>query len=185
MTKAKKLSTKRRVFVEAYLANGFNGTQAAIAAGYSVKRAAVTASEILSDDLVKAYIEERMKQAQMSADEVLFRLGAIARGDMRELMMLSPEELKKHPKAWLVKKLKMEAVIPKTEKTNPTSLKEELDTPPPEPLIYIDSIEMYDAQAALVILGKHHKLFTDKHEISGEDGKPIPVLITGMNMDEL
>ena len=121
----------------------------------------------------------------MTADEVLYRLGEMARGDMREMMMLTPEELKRHPKAWLVKKIKLEALIPKPEKKKPTSIKEEIDIPPPEPFIYIDSIELYDAQAALELLGKHHKLFTEKHEITGEGGKPIPVFVTGMDMDEL
>jgi len=185
MAKQKKLSFKRRRLAEAYLANGFNGKAAAITAGFSEKRAAVTASEILSDPLVKAYIEERMKQTQMTADEVLFRLGEFARGDMREFMMLTPEELKRHPKAWLVKKLKLEALALKPEKKKPTSVIQEALVPPPEPFVYIDSIELYDAQSALELLGKHHKLFTDKHEITGKDGEPIPVLITGMDMDEL
>ncbi len=174
MTKVKKLSLRRRRLADAYLANGFNGKEAAITAGFSVKRAAVTASEILADPLVKAYIEERMKQSQMSADEVLFRLGEIARGDMRELMLLTPEELKRHPKGWLIKKLKLEAVYPKGEQKSLLP-----------PLVFIESMELYDAQAALVMLGKHHKLFTDKHEMSGENGQPIPVFITGMDMDEL
>lgn len=186
MAKAKKLSYARRRLADAYLANGFNGKEAAITAGFSQRRAAVTASEILADPQVKAYIEERMKQTQMSADEVLFRLGEIVRGDMRELMLLSPEELKRHPKGWLIKKLKLEAVPQsKSEKKSSSSIETEPDVEPTEPLIYIDSIEMYDAQAALVMLGKHHKLFTDKQEISGEDGKPIPVLITGMDVEEL
>lgn len=188
MANVKKLSVKRRRLVEAYLANGFNGKEAAITAGFSVKRAAATASEILADPLVKAYIDERMKQAQMSADEVLYRLGEMARGDMRELMNLTPDELKSHPKAWLIKKVKLEAVIPKAEKKTAASADEDTgdaSDEPAEPFIYIDSIELYDAQAALVMLGKHHKLFTDKQEISGEDGKPIPILVTGMDMSEL
>lgn len=184
MANVKKLSTKRRRLAEAYLANGFNGKEAAITAGFSVKRAAATASEILADPLVKDYIEERMKQVQMTADEVLFRLGEMARGDMREMMMLSPEELKRHPKAWLIKKLKFEAIIPK-EKKSTESTEVETENEPSEPFIYIDSVELYDAQAALVMLGKHHKLFTDKQEISGENGQPIPILVTGMDMNEL
>lgn len=193
MANVKKLSVKRRRLVEAYLANGFNGKEAAITAGFSVKRAAATASEILADPLVRAYIDERMKQAQMSADEVLYRLGEMARGDMRELMMLSPEELKRHPKAWLIKKIKFDVILPKAEKKSAVPDEESesdggeegFDNETGKPFVYIDSVELYDAQAALVMIGKHHKLFTDKQEITGEDGKPIPILITGMDMSEL
>lgn len=35
------------------------------------------------------------------------------------------------------------------------------------------SIELYDAQAALALLGKHHKLFTEKVEHTGADGQPL------------
>lgn len=35
------------------------------------------------------------------------------------------------------------------------------------------SIELYDAQAALQLIGRHHKLFVDRTEITGEDGAPL------------
>lgn len=35
------------------------------------------------------------------------------------------------------------------------------------------SIELYDAQAAQQLIGKHHKLFTDKVEHTGADGQPL------------
>lgn len=37
------------------------------------------------------------------------------------------------------------------------------------------SIELYDAQAALQLLGRHHKLFVDRTELTGKDGEPIEV----------
>jgi hypothetical protein len=35
------------------------------------------------------------------------------------------------------------------------------------------TIELHDSQAALALLGKHHKLFTEKVEHTGADGGPI------------
>lgn len=35
------------------------------------------------------------------------------------------------------------------------------------------NVEFYDAQSALVHVGRHHKLFTDKSEITGKDGEPL------------
>jgi hypothetical protein len=41
---------------------------------------------------------------------------------------------------------------------------------------------MYDAQAALALLGKHHKLFIDRTEISGKDGGPIAVNVSATEL---
>lgn len=38
-----------------------------------------------------------------------------------------------------------------------------------------ETIELYDAQAALQLLGRHHKLFVDRAELTGQDGAPIEV----------
>jgi len=37
------------------------------------------------------------------------------------------------------------------------------------------SIELHDAQSALQLLGRHHKLFVDRTELTGKDGNPIEV----------
>jgi phage terminase small subunit len=39
------------------------------------------------------------------------------------------------------------------------------------------SVELYDAQAALALLGKHHGLFVDRQEITGKDGIPLKVYV--------
>jgi len=51
------LTTKQRVFCELYAANGGNGTQAAIAAGYSESSAAESASQNLRNYEVVEYIK--------------------------------------------------------------------------------------------------------------------------------
>lgn len=38
-----------------------------------------------------------------------------------------------------------------------------------------------DRLKAAELIGKRYKMFTDKQEISGNDGKPIKVVFTGMN----
>lgn len=37
------------------------------------------------------------------------------------------------------------------------------------------AIELYDAQTAQTLIGKHHKLFVDRTELTGKDGNPIEV----------
>jgi phage terminase small subunit len=53
--KEPELNERQKRFVAEYIRNGGNGTEAAIAAGYSPKSAAVQASRMLSDDKVLAY----------------------------------------------------------------------------------------------------------------------------------
>lgn len=51
-----KLTTKQQRFIEEYCSNGFNGTQAAISAGYSEK----TAYSIANENLTKPEIKEEI-----------------------------------------------------------------------------------------------------------------------------
>jgi len=71
------LSYKRQAFVNHYLANGFNATKAAEAAGYAAPRQA--GSRLLSSVDIQAEIAARTASLAMSADEALQRLAARAR----------------------------------------------------------------------------------------------------------
>lgn len=53
------LNPKQKAFVEAYIANGGNGTQAVIAAGYSPNGADVQAVRLLGNASVSAALEKR------------------------------------------------------------------------------------------------------------------------------
>ena len=57
----KGMSDQQRVFVAEYMTNGYNGTNAAIAAGYSPKIAAVRASKLMKTPLVAAAIASMMR----------------------------------------------------------------------------------------------------------------------------
>lgn len=85
MPKKDGLTDKQRLFCDAYLKDA-NATKAALAAGYSPKRAKEIGYENLTKPHLRAYIDEHMaslhKSTIMDADEVLQRLTAIARGQM-------------------------------------------------------------------------------------------------------
>lgn len=147
-SKPKKLSIKQQVFADTYLANGFKRDEAARAAGYSEKRLARTASDLMKNPLMTAYIDERMKHLQMTADEALYRLGQHARGDISQLLGLSPDELKTHPQAWLVKRVKIGLSWP--EKGNGT------------PKAFIEALELHDQQSALMAIIKQQQLASGK-----------------------
>jgi len=57
-----KLNNKQLAFVEEYLANGFNGTKAAIKAGYSQRTAYSIANELLKKPEIQEVIDEKKKE---------------------------------------------------------------------------------------------------------------------------
>lgn len=83
------LTAKQARFVEEYLVD-LNGTQAAIRAGYSPKTAAATASRLLRNVKMRAYIAELMapavKAAELSAERVLKEMTRLAFYDMTALL---------------------------------------------------------------------------------------------------
>lgn len=147
------LSKKQRIFIEVYL-QCWNATKAATKAEYANPRQA--GSRLLSNVDIKDLIEKRIKQAAMSADEVLHRLAEQARADYSEYITdagdIDIEALLADGKGHLIKK---------THYDKDGNL----------------VVDFYDAQRALVHLGRHHQLFTDKVDITS-DGQPIKTYIT-------
>lgn len=82
------LTDKQRRFVDEYIANGFNATQAAIKAGYSKKTARKMASENLAKPAIQEYLAERTAAYEESlvakGDEVLQFLTEVMRGGLEE-----------------------------------------------------------------------------------------------------
>lgn len=140
-----RLTNKQRAFVEFYLQT-WNASEAARLAGYSEHTARVIGPENLSKPAIKAAIDRRLEQLAMGANEVLARLSQHAGGSMEDFVTLGPmgwfidlEKAKQRGKLHLIKKIKQD--------------KDGI------------TLELYDAQAALVQVGKHHKLFVDRVEI--------------------
>jgi phage terminase small subunit len=138
------LSAKQKAFINEYLSD-FNATRAAQRAGYGgdENTLAVTGSRLLRIDKVAEAIAARMQEKAMGADEVLRRLAEQARAEYSAYLTANGTvdfaRLIADGKGHLVKGIK--------------------DTAQGR------NIEFHDAQAALVQIGKHHKLFTDKVEV--------------------
>lgn len=136
------LTDKRQVFIEEYLAT-WNATEAARRAGYAFPN--VEGSKLLVIPSIREEIDRRITEKVMTANEVLVRLGEQARAEQTQFLTsagVDLESLISAGKGHLVKGIK------RTQ--------------------FGDNVEFYDAQAALVHLGKHLGLFTDKVEHSGE-----------------
>ncbi len=147
-----KLTDKQNAFIEAYLGRAlFNGTKAAIAAGYPEASARQVGSENLSKPDIAAEIKRRLSERAMSQEEVLDRLTAIARNDAAAYIkpegVIDLQQMAEDGALHLVKGVK-ETTAGKV-------------------------IELFDPQAALGTLAKHHGLLKETVEVSGPNGAPI------------
>jgi phage terminase small subunit len=153
------LTDKQRLFVSHYVAC-LNATRAAELAGYAGSRnvLAVTGHENLRNPKIRAEIDAALAEAAMPASEVLARLTAQARGTLADVIRprgrgygIDFKHAEEMGALDLVKK------YTKTDKSV--------------------SVELYDAQAALALLAKHHKLLVDRTELTGRDGDPLIVQV--------
>lgn len=158
----KPLTNKERKFVFKYIELNLNGNKAAIAAGYAPKSARVTASRLLTKANIKAAVEEYLTEQAMGANEVLARLADHARGTMEDFLTVNLDgdrlDLAKAEnlgKLHLIKKF-TRTVGEKTEHI---------------------AVELYDAQAALVQLGRYHQLFTDKTDFTTGGDKLVSPMV--------
>ena len=167
----KKLFKKQEAFVEYYLQNGYNATQAAKSAGYAGGYGTLRGigSENLTKPNIAKRISQRFEDISMGANEVLERVGKMARGfdiadytKLKEIYAINDdgdEYLTGHD-LWIdFYKLQADGfshLIKQVKQTNSG----------------ID-IKWHDQMKALELIGKHHKLFTDKMEVTDADGKPL------------
>lgn len=173
---------KERAFVSHYIFTvGLNGTKAAIAAGYSKKSARQIASENLSKPYIRAEIDRLLGEQAMGRNEVLARLAAEGRGDMRDFIGLNSQALKKHPDGALIKKYK-NTINTTTVTTHDPEGNPVVEKKTEEKV----ELELYDAQAAKIQIGRHLKLFTDNfdHTTGGDKLNAPQVFLPAVESDE-
>jgi phage terminase small subunit len=153
------LNPKQLAFVQAYLIEQ-NATKAAITAGYSAKTAHSQGPRLLDHVGIKKAIQKefdkRAARVQVTADDVLQELKRLAFVDFSKAydskgrllpIKKMPEDIRR-------------AIAGIDVITNSLGTKTK-------------KIKFYDKAKSLEMLGRHLKLFTDKREITGADGKPI------------
>ena len=152
------MTPKQKAFVLEYIKD-FNATRAAIVAGYKPKWAATNTTKLLNNTNIKAAIDEEYEKRAMSATEVLARMTDIARGSADDYILIDEygyegidlKKMKEAGKLHLIKKY--------SNTKNGTI------------------IELYDAQSALVQMGKQHGLFPNRQEVTGKDGDPLNIVL--------
>ena len=177
---AKSLSRSEQAFINKYL-ECFNATAAYLLihprSKYDSARA--NSARLIAKDNVKGEIRARLDEAQMTADEALKRLAAMARADIGEFITplggLDLEAAKEAGLTPLIKKIKQRTItkIGKGDKDDDTE-------------IHDLEIELHDAQAAIDKILKVHGRYTERVDLTNSDGKLQPVIIkVGINPDEL
>lgn len=169
------LTGKQQAFVNAYLGKAkFNATQAARLAGYSGNDnvLAQMGHKLVRNGKISLAIEARLKESAMSADENLMHIGEIARGVIRPSFFFVREVVTEQGENGNeIKTVKTTGELDWNKLDKYGHLVKSISFTANGP-----KIELHDRLRALELIGKHHRLFTDKHEVTGEDGAPIKVI---------
>lgn len=158
------MNDKQKRFVDEYLVDS-NATQAALRAGYSEKTAYSQGQRMLSHPAIAAAISAKQariaKKLEITAEAVLGELAKIGFANMQDYMRVGPDgdpalnfaDLTRDQAAALV-----EVTVEDFTEGRGEDSRE----------VRRVKFKLADKRAALVDLGKHLKLFTDKVEHSGE-----------------
>lgn len=162
MAKKKKkqegLNEKQKTFCREFLRD-FNATKAAIRSGYSEKTARSIGSENLSKPDVQQFIQALAMELNARTDNqieaIVAELQLIAFGSMRDVADWGADGIDVKESTILREHAKLIAEISEVsnEKTG-SKVK----------------IKLHSKLHALEMLGKYHKIFTDKVEHTGKDG---------------
>ena len=164
------LSNSRHELFAQGLADGKTADEAYVAAGFKPSRG--NASRLKANDSVAARVDEILTasaaRVEITKARVLEELGRIGFSDIRKLFSESGslrrvEDLDDDAAACLSS---IEVVTKKV----PGGDDNEVE--------HTSKIKLWDKRAALVDIGKHLGMFTEKHEHTGRDGGPIEVSST-------
>lgn len=138
----RKLTNKQQAFINEYV-KCWNASEAARRAGYSEKTARFIGAENLTKPNIAEEIQRRITEETMSADEVLHRLTRQARGTFGDVLKLAGSI----PLIDWQRAFETGAI----DNVKEVNFKDGSIT-----------VKLYDAQSALVQLGRAHGLFVDR-----------------------
>lgn len=158
-----RFTNKQQAFISEYPID-FNATQAALRAGYSPRTAYSMGHENLKKPEIMAEIDRVLEKRVMSRNEALFRLASQAKSDLGAFAdFFKPDHNGVQRFDWQkAKAAGLTYLIKKFKSTRDG-----------------DQIELYDAQTALVHVGRHYKLFTDKIEVKDWKTEVLDMLRLG------
>jgi phage terminase small subunit len=160
---AKKLTDRQKRFVNEYLID-LNATQAAIRSGYKKEWAHTNANKLLQNTDVKQYITDRQKamqeRAEITQDDVLKELAKIGFADIRKAVKWGPalDTLDTDQGPMLANGVVL-VDSDQLDEATAASISEIAQTNQGV------KIKMHDKRQALVDIGRHLGMFTDKLKV--------------------
>jgi phage terminase small subunit len=146
-----KLSAKRQRFVDEYCVD-FNGTQAAIRAGYSIRTANEQAARLLATVSVKKALDEKRleiaEESKLKVSDVIDELRNIAFSDITQVISFSASKAKIKSSRKLTEDAK-KTIASVSQTQNGLTVK------------------LHDKVKALELLGRYLNIFTDRVEVDG------------------
>jgi phage terminase small subunit len=173
------LNDKQRQFCAEYIVD-LNATQAAIRAGYSQRTARAIAQELLVKAevvaKVQALMDERANRTQVTADRVITEVARLGFADLRKLFDanggLLPVDQWPDDIAAAVASVEVDELFQGYGENRIQ-------------VGYTKKVKLWDKGKALEMLGRHLKLFVDRHEHTGPDGGPIATRNDGIDLKKL
>ena len=162
--RATKITEKQRLFISEYQVD-FNGTKAAIRAGYSPKRASEMAYQLLQIPTVRKALdramEERLRKIGVRADRVLTEIARVAFSDLRKLY--DEAGRLKLPREWPEEAAGAVAGVDVVEEFEGKGKDRTL-------IGYTKKVRTYDKVRALELLSKHLGIIGNgRHDANEED----------------
>lgn len=173
------LNDKQRQFCAEYIVD-LNGSQAAIRAGYSTKTARSIAQELLVKPeavaKVQALMDERARRTQVTADRVITEVARLGFADLRKLFDakggLLPVDQWPDDIAAAVASVEVDELF---EGFGENRVQ----------VGYTKKVKLWDKAKSLEMLGRHLKLWVDRHEHTGPNGGPIATRNDGVDLKKL
>lgn len=150
-----KLTDKQKLFVQELIKNGYNATQAALAAGYSKSSAYAQGSRLLKNVEVLKYKDELLASLQQPSiatiEEILQYYTRVMRREEKESVVVTIKE-------------KVSGLV-----LNPDTGKRERKTIEKEKAEIVEiPTKVSDANKAAEMLGKNYGIWTDKVSVTDE-----------------
>lgn len=190
------LDAKERRFVSEYLVD-LDPKRAALAAGYSATVAASKAYQWVSNSKVKPHVfgavqkamSARSERTEITADMVLKELAKIGFADIRKAIKWQGSLVTEEDNQDGGDTLVIKNVV-----TNNVQLisSDDIDDETAAAISEISQnqgggikLKLHDKRAALVDIGKHLGMFTDKVEHTGKNGGPIQITLASEDQEVL
>ncbi len=165
----RKLTTKQRLFIAEFMTD-LNATKAAERAGYSRRTARQQGARMLTNVDISAEISDlqrdRFRRLEITADRVLRELALLGFANMMDYIRIGADRTARvdlsgisREEAAAIGEITVEEFIGRQH--------EREDGDPSERVRRV-KIKLHDKRAALVDLGRHLKLFTERVQVDGD-----------------